>query len=148
MSNITAKLLSMESRRTTLAPEIVGFFSDDEKGLRRFLRTFGGATITVPGPGLLKEIQRDEKIASELLKNDSAETRLRMIKEHKVTFEHLADVFIAAMDRQMTRPMDCVDPLSDAVALARKHRRDADIIAKIFDLSPSQKGMMKQRVKA
>lgn len=102
-------LLSTPARRNSILPELVSFFQtecgDDWRNkTEKFIKRFAGCEFTVPGHEAIVEVDRDDKIIKHLAVDDSVAHRLELLREHKITYGYMQQIYACAMGKQLPPP--------------------------------------------
>ena len=102
--NVMAELLRVPDRQQTVLPELLEFFRKDPDELTRFLRTFGGTSLDVPGPELWRDLMRDEQMVKRLVNDPSTECQIQLCLAEKVEVEYLRAIFETVTGRRLPEP--------------------------------------------
>jgi len=151
------ELLKVPSRRFSNMPELVGFFQLNagdgwEALLERFLKTFTGTSITVPGPAYLAELREDEKIVRRLQADQcAAETRIMLLEKYRprLTYQHMQEIYVCGEGRLMQPPLvpgGRHSTLARATELAAAHPKIAGEIFQMFQITAHERAALARRI--
>ena len=107
------RLLEMPERRSTSMHEVLAFFrdllrdglgADAEDATERFLRCFAGMSFTMPGADFFEDLRRDEAIIDELSHDDSIESRLRILRAHRIPYQYLENLWRIGAEKNLEAP--------------------------------------------
>lgn len=104
------KLLTVADRGRTNVAELATFFERRSAlkfpdSLHAFLKDFGGTDLAVPGPKFWREIARDQKIIQDLGADQSAESRLTIMRTASVGHDYLLELWQAAHEQALEPPL-------------------------------------------
>lgn len=137
-----SELLQIPERRHSNIPELLSFFGSigagDGAGLTlRFLRAFAGTQFTLPGPDFFREIARDEAIVAALEDDQGTESRIRILRKHRISYARMENVFRLCTGRSLDSPSASgkEQAIEDAAAIMRRHKNLTADIAMMYALN-------------
>lgn len=147
------ELLEIPERRATVLPELAAFFTQHgqtpgRQMLAEFVRVFSGTELNVPGPEVLRLVERDESIIDALEKDCSVQAQVDLMVTHGVHYQYMATIWSLCTGRRLEpagTSCTAAERIAQAADLAMKHPKILNDVVSLFAMSAKERAEL-QRV--